>query len=310
MAVSATITRNVLEYIRATLHLHTPVHLYKRILDRPNITYMVQEIKKKRFQELDILLPSGEVVAVASVQDIPKTMIFVDKIDEGILIAEYLQLLLPQHMSHQENEIIRPFSSNLQASTREYFMDEFRNGNTRMLVCTDAAGMGVNIPDVARAIQWKISDHLVLAALLQRIGRAGREKRLPAVAIVFVESKHFLETNIADDQKSLFCEYTTAIGPGDRERAKEIILTLYKDNYQNKKSKAPTPYHAIAPAILWLVNTTGCRWYLALACFMSDFFYQGASHAACCDHCMYNQRNADDPNIPAFERHEITARHC
>lgn len=67
VALSATITRNVLECIRESLHLHTPVHLYKRTLDRPNITYMVQEIKKivKKigFQELDILIPSGGAMA-------------------------------------------------------------------------------------------------------------------------------------------------------------------------------------------------------------------------------------------------------
>ncbi len=32
-------------------------------------------------------------------------------------------------------------------------MEEFENGNTRILICTDAAGMGVNIRDVACAIQ-------------------------------------------------------------------------------------------------------------------------------------------------------------
>lgn len=310
MAVSATITRNVLEYIRVTLHLHTPVHLYQRSLDRPNITYMVQEIKRKGFQELDILLPSGEAAAVASVFGIPQTMIFVDKINEGILIAEYLQSLLPQDMSHRAKEIIRPFYSNLQASTREDFMDDFRLGNTRILVCAEAAGMGVNIQNVARVIQWKIADHLVLAALVQRIGRAGRDKTLPAVAIIFVESKHFLRDDVALNTDSPFRELTTAIGSQDSERAKEIVSTLYENNHQNKKSKAPTPYHAIDPAILWLINTTGCRRYLVLACFLSDSFFQGTTHTACCDCCMYDEWDENNTDIPVFERHEITARHC
>lgn len=90
----------------------------------------------------------------------------------------------------------------------------------------------------------------MLAMLLQKIGRARQDKKLPAVAIVFVKSKHFLGANITDNQKSFFREYTTAIGLRDRKRAKKIILMLYKDNYQNKKSKAPIPYHAIDPAIL------------------------------------------------------------
>ena len=52
-------------------------------------------------------------------------------------------------------------------------MQDFQIGNTRILVCADAAGMGVHVRDVARAVQWKIAGHLVLATLLQRDGRAG-----------------------------------------------------------------------------------------------------------------------------------------
>lgn len=73
-------------------------------------------------------------------------------------------------------------------------MQDFQIGNTRILVCADAAGMGVHVRDVARAVQWKIAGHLVLATLLQRDGRAGRDKNLAAVAIVFVDSKRFLQT--------------------------------------------------------------------------------------------------------------------
>ncbi len=74
--------RNVLEYIHENLHLRMPVHLYKQTLDRPNITYMVKEIKQKGFKELDVLMPQ-----TGGISDIPKTMIFVDKIEDGIKMA-------------------------------------------------------------------------------------------------------------------------------------------------------------------------------------------------------------------------------
>ena len=148
IALSATITKNVLEYIRTSLHLRSPVHLYKRTLDRPNITYMVQEITKPGFGELDMLLSEGGGVA-----DVPKTMVFVDSINEGIRITTYLRSILDESMRELKNDIIRPFASNLRASTRTMFMDNFRLGNTRILVCTDAAGMGVDVRDVKRSIQ-------------------------------------------------------------------------------------------------------------------------------------------------------------
>lgn len=49
--------------------------------------------------------------------------------------------------------------------------------------------MGVNIPDIKRFIQWKIFDLLTLATLVQRIGQAGRDTSVLAVAVVFVEKK-------------------------------------------------------------------------------------------------------------------------
>ncbi len=45
MALSATIMRYILEYMSESLYLQMPIYLYKQTLDRPNITYMVKEIK-------------------------------------------------------------------------------------------------------------------------------------------------------------------------------------------------------------------------------------------------------------------------
>lgn len=85
MALSATITFNVLEYIRESLHLRIPVHLYKKTLDWPNITYMIKKIKQKGYGKLNIL-----VSQIRGILDIPKTMIFINKIEDGITIADYL----------------------------------------------------------------------------------------------------------------------------------------------------------------------------------------------------------------------------
>ncbi len=82
MALFATFMHNVLEYIRESLYLHMPVHLYKQTLDRPNITYIVKEIKQKGFKELDVLVPQTR-----GILNIPKTMIFVDQIEDGLKMA-------------------------------------------------------------------------------------------------------------------------------------------------------------------------------------------------------------------------------
>ena len=177
------------------------------------------------------------------------------------------------------------------------------------MVCTDAAGMGVDIPDMVHAIQWKICDHLVFASLLQQIGQAGRDKTLLTVAIMFIESKHFLPEDIASDKNNTFCVYTMAIGPRDAQLAEEIISTFYKNNYQVKKKKMPTPYYTVDSAILWLINTVRYCQHLALACFMSNSAFKSQTHLACCNNCMYSARD-EKRAIPNFEWHDITARHC
>lgn len=101
MALFAIITRNVLEYICKNLSLQILVQLYKQILDRSNITYIVKEIKEKDFKELDVLVSQTERIS-----DIPKTMIFVDRIDDGIKMTQYFRLLLSESICKKGYQII------------------------------------------------------------------------------------------------------------------------------------------------------------------------------------------------------------
>ena len=77
--LSTTVTPNILEYIRISLKLFPPLRIYKQPLDRPNLTYIVILIRKNRFKDLDFFIPDG-----SAIDKIPKTMIFVDKIDNAI----------------------------------------------------------------------------------------------------------------------------------------------------------------------------------------------------------------------------------
>lgn len=47
-----------------------------------NITYLIKEIKKKAFKELDIL-----VSQIGGILNISKTKIFVNKIEDGVKMA-------------------------------------------------------------------------------------------------------------------------------------------------------------------------------------------------------------------------------
>lgn len=121
LILSATITPNVLEYIRVSLKLSPPSRIYRQPLDRPNLTYMVAPIRKPGFEDLAFTIPSGGAVG-----DIPKIMIFVDSIDEAVAMTKFLRSRLPERIKNagRADQIIRTFSANLTAYTRTKFMKD------------------------------------------------------------------------------------------------------------------------------------------------------------------------------------------
>ncbi len=45
-------------------------------------------------------------------------------------------------------------------------MENLRHGNAQICICTECIGIGINIPDIMRMIQFKISDFITLPELL------------------------------------------------------------------------------------------------------------------------------------------------
>lgn len=86
LALSKRVTSNVLEYVLKFLQLQVPVQLYKELLDHPNFTYLVLEIKKPGFEKLD---SDGSPYITAF--KIPKIMILIDNINMTGQLEPYLQ---------------------------------------------------------------------------------------------------------------------------------------------------------------------------------------------------------------------------
>lgn len=50
------VTLNIIKYFCKFLHLYELVQLYKKLLNQLNITYMITEIKKPKFEKLNFLV--------------------------------------------------------------------------------------------------------------------------------------------------------------------------------------------------------------------------------------------------------------
>lgn len=131
--------------------------------------------------------------------------------------------------------------------------------------------MGVNIPNVTHVVQWKISDIVNLAVLMQRIGRPGRDSRIATIALLLVEDCHILPKDIStftkkiiteDDQEivktSPFQNKILPVSQKNKAEVSALISMLYEDNMQIRKEKKLNAYHQIDSALFWYVNTMGC----------------------------------------------------
>lgn len=86
MALLAIIKPNILSNIRELLYFLAATHLCKQPLNHPNIVQIVIPIIKLGFNKLDFLIYKTGLIQ--------KTMVFVNKINNTMIMTAYLCLLL------------------------------------------------------------------------------------------------------------------------------------------------------------------------------------------------------------------------
>lgn len=159
---------------------------------------MVTNITNPEFHDLRFLVLEASLI--------PKTILFVDIIDNAIAIAAYLHNLLPLEDHNQGEVLIRAYYSNLETKTQTNFIKDFQNRDTRILIYTNAVGMSVNIFNIICVVQWKIFDIVTLAILMQHIGHVGWDLCIAAIALFFVEDCHILPKDINTLTKRIITE--------------------------------------------------------------------------------------------------------
>lgn len=124
-------------------------------------------------------------------------MIFVDTIGEIIAMVKSLWRKLLPALQSKVKQIVRTFYIDLDPDKKIKILEDFINEDIRILICIDTIEMGVNISNSKHVIQWKIFDLLTLAILVQRIEQAGRDSSIRAIAVIFVEKKQILPSNMS-----------------------------------------------------------------------------------------------------------------
>ncbi|TNE59299.1 MAG: RecQ family ATP-dependent DNA helicase [Bacteroidetes bacterium] len=180
LALTATATRPVVKDIQDKLGFREH-HVLQQSFERPNLSYSVLYEQKKREKLLDIL------------NNVPGSgLIYLRSRGETREIARFLR----------QRKISADFyHAGLTMEERTKKQENWMTGQTRVMACTNAFGMGIDKPDVRLVVHLSLPDSL--EAYFQEAGRAGRDGKKSYAVLLYTpldadQLRHQLTTAYPD----------------------------------------------------------------------------------------------------------------
>ena len=164
LALTATATPEVVKDIQLRLEFKTE-NVFQKSFKRANLTYFVvnEEDKNSRMLRIMSRYPGSGIVYVRNRKKTAET-------------ADYLR---------QNGISADHYHAGLDPRERDRKQQSWMKGETRVMVSTNAFGMGIDKPDVRFVVHLDLPD--TLEAYFQEAGRAGRDEQ-PAVAILLYDN--------------------------------------------------------------------------------------------------------------------------
>ncbi|KAJ3553427.1 hypothetical protein NP233_g12645 [Leucocoprinus birnbaumii] len=177
----ATMPKHILTDIKNKLRMQNSVNtIIRRSNERKDIQLVVERMQYPANSFLDL----RRILNLGAGKP-KKFMVFVNKRRDAELIVEELWKDIDKTLRDK----VAWFHSGMSTEFCEEYIRILRDGEVWGLVCTDAAGMGLDLPDVELVIQWRYMPSL--CTLMQQLGRTARGQGVTAVGIYLVEPVYF-----------------------------------------------------------------------------------------------------------------------
>jgi ATP-dependent DNA helicase RecQ len=165
LALTASATPQVIDDIIAKLGFRDR-NVMKTSFERKNISYLVRKVedKPKYLQSTINKVPGSGIVYVRSRK----------------MSKEIAEMLVKNGISADF------YHAGLPPELRDKKQASWTAGETRVIVSTNAFGMGIDKPDVRFVIHWDLPD--AIESYFQETGRAGRDNKPSYAVLLFTES--------------------------------------------------------------------------------------------------------------------------
>ncbi|CAA7271578.1 unnamed protein product [Cyclocybe aegerita] len=195
LATSATLPQAALQEVRSQLGIDAADSFFLNLgNDRPNIEFSVHKMNSSTdFKALKPLLTRKPNPSTPD--DFHKSIVFIDSVQSSHQVLREVRSWYPRHLRKH----IDFLHAHRSPKAKRRAMRRFRNGRTRILITTEAAGMGADISDIEQVIQFGVPSSL--SVWMQRAGRAGRDPSINACAILLVEKSMFEQQKIRKGRK-------------------------------------------------------------------------------------------------------------
>ena len=192
LALTATATPDVVDDIQDKL-LFKKKNLLKKSFIRENIAYIVRNTENK-MDELTHILERVEGTSIVYVRNRKHTQEIAKALQQAGFSAHF-------------------FHAGLNRDDKTMRQDAWKSGTCRIIVATNAFGMGIDKPDVRSVIHMDMPG--TLEEYFQEAGRAGRdEKKAYAIALCSSTETSKLKKRISDEypEKKLILRVYEALG--------------------------------------------------------------------------------------------------